>query len=254
MNRQEVAALLAYAVRLDPRSAPADQAAADETLDQWADLLTDVPPTAPHPAGRHWDAAQIVRHHIATSPYPIKPSDVSRPWHDFRRDVVDRHHDPVPAADPDDPAAYRAELLDTRHAVATGALTASTIKELTGGPTPEVAERLAALGEYIPRSVTQEISVHRPRRTERERLAAANLPDPLDVACPYEQCRARAGEPCMTYRRTPRRTAHPSRLDLATTRRYAPESAACRSDSRSDALGGRCASTSARGHLNHAAG
>ncbi|QCX77647.1 hypothetical protein C9F11_20060 [Streptomyces sp. YIM 121038] len=226
MNRREVAALLAYAVRLDPRSAPADQAAADETLDQWADLLADVPSTAPHPTGRPWDASQVVRHHIATSPYPIKPSDVSRPWHAFRRDVVDRHHDPVPAADPDDPAAYRAELLGTRHAVALGAAPAATFRELTGGPAPEVAERLAALGSYVPRSVAQALADYRPRRAERERRATEGLPDPLNVACPYEQCRARAGEPCRNVHRTPRSTAHPSRLDLATARHYAPEAAA----------------------------
>ncbi|KAB1141383.1 cell surface glycoprotein [Streptomyces luteolifulvus] len=223
MTREEVAALLAYAVRLDPRSAPTDQAAAEETLDQWADLLDDVPPTAPHPAGRHWDAAQVVRHHIATSPYPIKPSDVSRPWHSFRRDVVDRHHDPVPAADPDNPEAYRAELLGTRHAVAVGAAPAATFRELTGGPAPEVAERLAALGEYVPRTVAATLAEFRPRRAERERLAVEGLPDPLDVACTYEQCRAHAGEPCVNYRRNPRSTAHPSRLDLATARRYAPK-------------------------------
>ncbi|MBB6415812.1 cell surface glycoprotein [Streptomyces sp. AK010] len=223
MTREEVAALLAYAVRLDPRTAPADQAAAEETLDQWADLLADVPPRAPHPNGRHWDAAQVVRHHIATSPYPVRPSDVSRPWHSFRRDVVDRHHDPVPAADPDDPEAYRAELVGTRNAVATGASTAATYRELTGGPAPEVAERLAALGDYLPRSVAQALAEFRPRRAERERRAVEGLPDPLDVACPHVHCLARAGEPCVNRRRNPRRTAHPSRLDLATARRYAPK-------------------------------
>ncbi|MFK0108542.1 cell surface glycoprotein [Streptomyces sp. NPDC091217] len=227
MTREEVAALLAYAVRLDPRTAPADQAAAEETLDQWADLLADVPPRAPHPNGRHWDAAQVVRHHIATSPYPVRPSDVSRPWHSFRRDVVDRHHDPVPAADPDDPEAYRAELVDTRHAVATGASTAATYHELTGGTREErdqlAAERLAALGDYVPRSVADALAEFRPRRAERERRAVEGLPDPLDVPCPYQQCRAAAGEPCLNYRRTPRGSAHPSRLDLATARRYAPK-------------------------------
>ncbi|MEW1774702.1 cell surface glycoprotein [Streptomyces sp. NPDC086777] len=225
MTREEVAALLAYAVRLDPRTAPADQAAAEETLDQWADLLADVPPRAPHPNGRHWDAAQVVRHHIATSPYPVRPSDVSRPWHSFRRDVVDRHHDPVPAADPDDPAAYRAELVGTRTAVATGASTASTYHELTGGTREErdqlAAERLAALGGYVPRTVADALAEFRPRRAERERRAVEGLPDPLDVPCPYQQCRAAAGDPCTNYRRNPRSSAHPSRLDLA--RRYAPK-------------------------------
>ncbi|MFI0736436.1 cell surface glycoprotein [Streptomyces sp. NPDC021225] len=233
MNRREVAALLAYAVKLDPRSAPADQAAADETLDQWADLLADVPPTAPHPNGRHWDASQVVRRHIATSPYPIKPSDVSRPWHEFRRDVVDRHHDPVPAADPDNAAAYRAELLSLRHAVATGALTASTVKELTGGPAPEVAERLAALGEYVPRSVAQQLAAYRPRRAERERLAAADLPDPLDVACTW--CGAPAGEPCRGRRVNPKggeiksrrkARAHPCRAEVAAAHHAARQESA----------------------------
>ncbi|MER0481611.1 cell surface glycoprotein [Streptomyces sp. Edi2] len=228
MIREQVAALLAYAVKLDPRSAPTDQAAAMEVLDQWADLLADVPPTAPHPAGRHWDASQVVRHHIATSPYPIKPSDVSRKWHDFRRDVVDRHHDPLPAADPDDPAAYRAALVADRTAVATGAATASTVKELTGGRTRDerdqfAEQRLAALGDYVPRTVANALAEFRPRRAERERLAAEGLPDPLDVACPYQQCRAEAGAPCMNHRRNPRRTAHPSRLDLAAAHHYTPQ-------------------------------
>ncbi|WP_416963120.1 cell surface glycoprotein [Streptomyces sp. Agncl-13] len=230
MTREEVAALLAYAVRLDPRTAPDDQAAAAEVLDQWADLLADVATAAPHPNGRHWDAAQVVRHHIATSPYPIKPSDVSRPWHSFRRDVVDRHHDPVPAADPDNPEAYRAELLGTRHAVATGTVTAATYRELTGGTREEreefAAERLAALGDYVPRSAADTLAPYRRRRAERERRAVEGLPDPLDVACPYEQCRARAGDPCVNYRRHPRSSAHPSRLDLATSRHYAQEPAA----------------------------
>ncbi|MFE7782063.1 zinc finger domain-containing protein [Streptomyces nigrescens] len=233
MNRQEVAALLAYAVRLDPRSAPTDQAAADETLDQWADLLADVPPAAPHPNGRHWDAAQVVRHHIATSPYPIKPSDVSRPWHDFRRDVVDRHHDPVPAVDPDDPEAYRAALVATRHAVAIGAAPAATYRELTGGPTREerdqfAEQRLAALGAYVPRTVAQALAEFRPHRTERERRAVEGLPDPLDVPCPYQACRAEAGTPCrMGKNRAKRRaTPHPTRIDLATDRHHAQEHAA----------------------------
>jgi hypothetical protein len=221
VNRREVAALLAYAVRLDPRSAPTDQAAAEETLDQWADLLDDVPPTAPHPENRHWDAAQVVRHHIATSPYPIKPSDVSRPWHTFKADVLGRHTDPVPPVDPDNAAAYRAQLAATRHAIATGQAAPTVYRELTGGSTRDernefAAARLAALGEYMPRTVAAELAAHRPRRAERERRAAANLPDALDVACPYDQCRASSGEPCRNRHRVPRATPHPTRLDAAT--------------------------------------
>lgn len=188
MNRREVAALLAYAVKLDPRSAPADQGAAAEVLDQWADLLADVAATAEHPNGRHWDASQVVRHHIATSPYPIKPADVSRPWWAFKRDILDRHTDPTPQADPDDPASYRAELLGTRHAVATGAVPATTYRELTGGPAPDVAARIARIGE-MPRHLREQLAEH------GIGVRRVRLPE-LAVDCPRTNCRARKGMPC----------------------------------------------------------
>ncbi|MGW9041225.1 zinc finger domain-containing protein [Streptomyces lydicus] len=222
MTREEVAALLAYAVRLDPRTAPADQQTAADTLDQWADLLADVPPTAPHPTGRHWDASKVVRHHIATSPYPIKPSDVSRPWDAFKRDVLGRHTDPVPAVDPDNPEAYRAELLGARHAVATGTATATTYRELTGGPSPEVADRLAALGDYIPAHVEDILDRHRPRKAARRAAIKAGRPDALAVACAW--CGAAEDAPC-TQRAvgprgqqgaaTERATPHPTRIEHA---------------------------------------
>lgn len=222
MNRQEVAALLAYAVKLAPHTAPADQVAAEERLDQWAGLLADVPPTAPHPNGRHWDASQVVFHHVRTSPYPIKPVDVTGPWLTFRRDVLGRHTDPVPAVDPDDPEAYRAELLDTRHAVATGAATATTYRELTGGPHPDVADRLAALGSYVPAHVEDVLDQYRPRKAARRAAVKAGRPDALAVACPW--CGAEPGAPC-TQRaigpkaehgtRTERTIPHPTRLDRA---------------------------------------
>ncbi|MFD5057406.1 cell surface glycoprotein [Streptomyces sp. NPDC058394] len=238
MIRQHVAALLAYADRLDPTRAAASAEAALERLDQWCELLSDVPPTAPHPDGRDWNAAQVVRHHIATSPYPIKPSDVSRPWHDFKGDVLRRHVDPVPAVDPDDQAAYTAALLGTRHAIATGER-AATFRpaELTHGTAAErdaeAQERLAALGTYMPRTVKDQFAAYRPRRAQRERLAAANQPDPLDVTCVW--CGAETGEQCRDRRINPRTQAlamarrtksHPSRIDAATARHNARTEAA----------------------------
>ncbi|MFF3886576.1 cell surface glycoprotein [Streptomyces sp. NPDC001914] len=229
MKREEVAALLAYAVSLDPRLAPADQAEADERLAQWGDLLADVPPTAPHPDGRDWHAGHVVRHHIASSAYRLQPSDVSRPWHAFKADVLGRHTDPVPPVDPDNHQAYRAALADTRTAIATGQAAPSMYRELTGGSTREernefAAARLAALGDYMPRTVADELKQFRKTRAERERRAAAGLPDPLDVTCPYVTCRARKGQPCQQggKRRTDRTTPHPSRLELATAQHYAP--------------------------------
>lgn len=226
MTPDEVAVLLAYAARLDPRLAAPNEAEADAQLDQWCDLLADVPATAPHPAGRDWNAAAVVRHHVASSPYLLKPSDVSRPWWAFRRDVLDRHTDPTPAADPDDVPAWRAELLGARTAVATGAQVASTHRELTGPPAPEVAERLASLGRAIPPEAAAALAPFRKRRAERERLAAADQPDPYDVDCRW--CPARDGKPCRrgkNYAIT-RDTPHPGRVEDAIARHNARKGAA----------------------------
>ncbi|MFE5674509.1 cell surface glycoprotein [Streptomyces erythrochromogenes] len=233
MNRTEAAALLAYAVRLDPRLAPADQAEADERLDQWHELLADVPPTAPHPDGRDWNAAHAVRNHIASSPYRIQPSDIGAPWARFKADTLGRHTDPVPAIDPDDAEGYRAALIGTRRAVASGQAAPAVYRELTGGSTRDernefAAARLAALGEYMPRTVKAQLAPMRRRRAERERLATAGLPDPLGVPCPYESCRARAGQPCRGggKKRHERTIPHPSRVDVADAQRGTQEAAA----------------------------
>ncbi|MFE5912053.1 cell surface glycoprotein [Streptomyces wedmorensis] len=238
MTREEVAVLLAYAVSLDPRTAPTTEAEATERLTQWLTLLADVPPTAPHPEGRHWDATQAVRHYIASSPYPIKPSDVSSLWHAFRRDVLSRHMDPLPDVDPDDEEAYRTAIADHRRAIETGR-TVATPRALMPGEagTREQREqanaaRLAALGTYMPRTVKDALATLRPVRAERERLAREGKPDALDVPCTW--CKAETGQPCRDMRLNPttqatavrrRATPHPSRLDAATAHRHAQETA-----------------------------
>jgi hypothetical protein len=223
---REVAALLAYVVRLDPRLALDDPAAAADRLAQWADLLSDVPPTAPS-----WDAARIARDHIAKSPYRIQPSDISRPWHTHKAAALNAHigtFEPTryPHLDPDDVIGYRSALAAERNAIATGKQAPTTHRAITAGPAAaEVERRLAELGTYMPRTVAQALANYRPRRAQRETLAAAGSPDPLDIPCPYEHCRAGRGEACRTARRVPREDAHPSRLDAATAR-HAQEAAA----------------------------
>ncbi|URC17963.1 hypothetical protein QEN62_gp41 [Streptomyces phage AxeJC] len=225
MERKHVAALLAYADKLDPTRAPQTEAAAVERFEQWADLLSDVAPTAPHPEGRHWDASQAVRRHIATSPYPIKPSDVSRPWHDFRRDILSRHVDPAPNVDPDDEAAYRAALTTTRYAIETGQAVAQPRTALPAGTREERnqadGKRLARLGGYIPRNLDDIFDTYRPGAAERRRLAVAGQPDPYTVACPWGACRAPAGQRCQTAGR-PRPDFHSVRITAAHTAQEQP--------------------------------
>ncbi|MFK0069726.1 cell surface glycoprotein [Streptomyces sp. NPDC091046] len=234
MDRREIAALLAYIDRLAPERAPRDPAAAAERVNQWSDLLAHVPATAQHPDGpeRSWDASQVAARYIATTPYPIKPSDIGAPWETYRADVIGRHHDPAPPVDPDDWQAYKAALRGTRQAVAVGALPPTPQLAIEGAPSPvraardaHAAERLAALGDYVPKTVRAALAAQRPHRAERERLAAAGLPDALDVPCPYEHCRAPKHRPCTNHRNNPR-APHPSRLEAATTAHYAQEPAA----------------------------
>ncbi|MGW2497325.1 zinc finger domain-containing protein [Streptomyces pseudogriseolus] len=233
MTPREVAALLAYVVRLDPRMNVDDQAAAAERLAQWCDLLSDVPATA-----HGWDAARTARDYIARNPYRIQPSDISRPWHAHKADVLNRRHvgtfEPTehPDVDPDDETgdAYVAALRAERRAIANGQQAPTTTRAITAGPmAAHVKQRLAQLGTYMPPTVREALADYRPRRAAREDLARAGRPDPLAVPCPVETCRATAANPCTRLSRhggrRPLDKPHPSRIDDATTR-HAQETAA----------------------------
>ncbi|MFD5591965.1 cell surface glycoprotein [Streptomyces griseorubiginosus] len=226
MTPREVAALLAYVVKLDPRMSLDDQAAAGERLAQWCDLLSDVPATA-----HGWDAARVARDYIARNPYRIQPSDVSRPWHAHKADAMSRHvgtFEPTahPEVDPDDQFgnAYVAALRAERVAIASGQQAPTSHRALTAGPAAaEVERRLAALGEYMPRTVAQALAEFRPQRAERERLARVDAPDPLAVACTW--CSAPEGEACRGRSINPRNQQtryrpmgkpHPCRVENAT--------------------------------------
>ncbi|MFF4179879.1 hypothetical protein [Streptomyces sp. NPDC001750] len=219
MERREVAAVLAYIGRLDPRTIRTDPGEARDQLAQWHELLHDVPFATEH----GWDVREAIRAHVLDSPYPILPVDVAREWRTYRRDRLGRHTDPTPTADPDDPAAWRAELLGTRQAVATGTAAPSTHRQLTsGGPYPDVEARLRAIGSCVPPTTRTALAPYRPVRAAREAAVAAGLPDALGVQCQW--CHAGEGEPCRSRRvgpdgrsrgNAPRATPHPTRLDLA---------------------------------------
>ncbi|MER7684529.1 hypothetical protein [Streptomyces sp. NPDC097610] len=219
MDRREIAALLAYIGRLDPRTTRTDQGEARDQLAQWHELLGDVPLATPH----GWDARVTARQHIRLSPYQILPADIARPWESYRRDRLQRHTDPTPSADPDDQAAWTAELVGTRHAVASGAAAPATHRQITSGRVhPDLQERLHAIASCIPPDVRAELAPYRPARAAREAAIAHGQPDALGVRC--EWCGAEAGEPCRRRRigpdggargSAPRATPHPGRLDRA---------------------------------------
>ncbi|MFJ5775016.1 hypothetical protein [Streptomyces sp. NPDC093094] len=218
MDRREVAAVLAYIGRLDPRTIPADTGNARDQIVQWQELLDDVPFATAH----DWDVREAIRAHVLDSPYPILPVDVARKWRAYRRDRLDRHTDPTPDADPDDPAAWRTELLGTRHAVATGMAAPSSHRQLAQGPRRDIEARLAVVGSSIPPAVRAALAPYRPARAAREAAVAAEQPDALRVPCRW--CHADKGEPCRSRRldldghargNAPRTRPHPTRMDLA---------------------------------------
>ncbi|XUL89216.1 zinc finger domain-containing protein [Streptomyces galilaeus] len=218
MDRREIAAVLAYIGRLDPRTARTGTGDARDQIVQWQDLLDDVPFATDH----GWDVREAIRAHVLDSPYPILPVDVARKWRAYRRDRLDRHTDPTPVADPDNPAAWRTELLGTRHAVATGMAAPSPHRQLTGGPNQDIEARLATVGSSIPLAVRAALAPYRPARAAREAAVTAGQPDALSVPCRW--CHAVKGEPCRSRRlgldghargNTSRTRPHPTRVDLA---------------------------------------
>lgn len=222
MDRREVAAVLAYIGRLDPRTIRTGTGDARDQIAQWQELLDDVPFATAH----GWDVREAIRSHVLDSPYPILPVDIARRWRAHRRDRLDRHTDPTPAADPDDPATWRAELLRSRSAVAAGVASPSTHRHITSGGRPrDIEERLRSIGSCIPPAARAELARFRPAHATREATVAKGVPDALSVRC--EWCHAPAGAPCRQRRASPdgaargnavRATPHPSRVDLATAR------------------------------------
>ncbi|MER5210993.1 hypothetical protein ABT063_10520 [Streptomyces sp. NPDC002838] len=231
MDRRETAALLAYIGRLDPRTIRTDQGEARDQLAQWHELLGDVPMATPH----GWDACVAARQHIRTSPYQILPADVARPWESYRRDRLARHTDPTPSVDPDDQAAWTAELVGTRRAVAAGTAQPAQARAITSGRDgidPRLEARLREIGSCIPPAARAALAPYRPARAAREMAVALGQPDALSVRC--EWCLAQPGEPCRRRRigpddgvRTtaPRATPHPGRLDLAAAQAQQTEQA-----------------------------
>ncbi|MFB7905214.1 hypothetical protein ACFC1T_02130 [Kitasatospora sp. NPDC056076] len=228
MTREQVAALLAYAGRIDPRTAYLDAAETAAQLTNWCEMLAEVPATAPG----GWDAGAVLHRHVASSPYPVLPVDITRPWAAHRRTLLALHTDPRPDVDPDDVAGYQDAMRAQRHAVATGQAAPSSARQLTGGPHPAVAGRIPA-GRTLPAGPAAALAPFRPARAAREAAAAAGRPDAFAVSCGW--CRAPVGEQCRRRTNaagdrpgswTRRRTPHPSRIEDAAARTSRREHAA----------------------------
>jgi hypothetical protein len=226
----EVTALLAYAGRLDRRvhRVLADPQQAAATIADWQGVLADVPAVL---ADSGWDAARAVRRYYeqrggdrSAQFRAIEPHDLLAAWAPHRAELMNRHTDPVPAASPDNPQAWRVELRDTRAAVATGHTPPAQYRAEIN---PAGQQRLAALVSGVgrpprramPEEAARQLAPFRSARAAYEAALAAGQPDALAQRCTW--CKAEPGRPCRTgFRRrgkgrSTRATPHPCRIDAA---------------------------------------
>ncbi|MGW1762775.1 zinc finger domain-containing protein [Streptomyces sp. NPDC002073] len=228
MTPEQIAALLHFAAKQDSRvrRSLADPQQTARTIAEWSDVLADVPATLPESG---WDAARATRRYYeqqggnkSSQFRAIEPHDLLAAWGPYRAELMNRHTDPVPAADPDDPEAWRKELLGTRAAVARGnASPAQYRAEINHAGQRRLAALISGVGagprRYMPAHVATELAQFRPSRAHREQLVAEGLPDPLCVRCPY--CLAPVDQPCQSSFRTrgkgrrPLTGVHPSRVE-----------------------------------------
>lgn len=224
MIDNHIAALLAFAARLDSRvrRALADPQQSARTIADWTTALAEVPTTLPTTG---WDAAQAVRRYYeqrggdrSAQFRAVEPHDVVAAWAPHRAELMNRHTDPVPAADPDDPAAWREELLGTRAAVAHGHTPPAQYRaEINPAGQKRLAALMSGVGDgprrYMPAEVAAQLAAFRPAQAKREALVAEGLPDPLGAKCPH--CRAETGKRCRSGYRRHRDLdgVHPSRIE-----------------------------------------
>ncbi|MFD0267873.1 hypothetical protein ACFVGY_15020 [Streptomyces sp. NPDC127106] len=179
MDQLEATALLHHIGTLDGRIyrliASGQQSA--QTIQTWANALADVPPTAP---AVHWDVRRAVdrfyeqRGGDRSAQYRhVEPADILAAWAPCKTELINRHVDPLPEANPDDIAAYLAEVRASRQAVAAGVTPPVEQRELTSRePSPELAARVAATGSPIPPEARRALASYRALRTRRETFAA----------------------------------------------------------------------------------
>lgn len=212
MTPADAAELLALAAAFDRRTVGEADARA------WAAALHAMPLDD--------DAHAAVARHYAETDRWITPAHVRQQRAKIRAERIDQSNvfdDGRPDETPGQYLARRRALTaaiangrnEVRTAAQTIGLSPSTApRALTGGPAPETAERLTAIGCRIPADVEDMLDEHRPRRAARRASIKAGQSDALAVLCTW--CGAAAGTPCV------RRTIGPNRQHGARKVRAVP--------------------------------
>lgn len=223
MNPREAAALLRLLATLDGRlrRAMADPQQAARTIDEWNEATVHIPAVTEDGT---WDAMHAVRrfyeqqHGDHTARYfSYEPHHLLAAWAEHRGSRMERHTDPVPAADPDDVAGYRAELLGTRRAVAAGQVPPNAYRAALE---PAGQRRLAALTAGVGTMADAPETGTAALRPEVRAQLRAHVPDTrarlpaLAVPCPVAACRAGERRLCTSpHGKELRQNVHGQRRD-----------------------------------------
>lgn len=133
MNRNDCVRLLAYCAAMDNRNVT------EETVVAWLATIGDLDVS---------DAMTAAREHYRERAEYLTPAVLVKGVRKIRSARLERWLDPLPAADPSDTAAYKAELLANRQAHAAGADIAG---DLPSGPIhPEVESLIQQIGVTQP--------------------------------------------------------------------------------------------------------
>lgn len=122
MEPNQIRPFLKRAALTDARILPHDLEEALATTALWAVALAEIP---------YEFAVNAIAEHYAKSPFQVRPSDITDLWRRHSAGTLAPYVDPLPAADPDDPIAWAAELRAGRAAVAAG-LPAPTVRQAIG--------------------------------------------------------------------------------------------------------------------------
>jgi hypothetical protein len=220
MTPDEIPQLIKNISYADNRILPADPQEILGMAALWATVLADVPLDY---------AIKAVGEHYAASPFTIRVADIATRWRDQTKNRLDRHTDPIPAADPDDEAAWRRQLADTRRAVAKGQIQPAHHAIAAGPPAP-IAALTAGIGRtvpqrdekrpYIPAQAAADLAAAMPQRGAREAARQRGAVDLLSVTCTW--CQAEPGQQCKRRRHAKGTAAgtwhrrdepHPCRVD-----------------------------------------
>lgn len=163
MKPDQIPQLIKRISYADPRILPAEEEELIVMTALWASVLADVD---------HDFALHAVGRHYAQSPFTIRPSDIAILWHARVKDLAERHVDPVPAASPDNEAAYRAELGATRQAAASNVIPIRGPRAALGPGMPEVAASSYAIEDI--HAIRIEGDIKRMYRDEIAKSAAEN--------------------------------------------------------------------------------